>query len=116
MLARTAAGVLSDHFDTEVKIKTFYIKPNFSIYAEEIQVNDKKHNPMFYVGKMNAKLSIRDITKEYRLRNLDVEDILVNVVKYEGDDLMNISEMFASSKKKEKNTVTETSETVVIEE
>ena len=108
MLARTAAGVLSDHFDTEVKIKTFYIKPNFSIYAEEIQVNDKKHNPMFYVGKMNAKLSIRDITKEYRLRNLDVEDILVNVVKYEGDDLMNISEMFASSKKKEKNTAFKT--------
>ena len=103
MLARTAAGVLSDQFETEVKIKTFYIKPNFRIYAEEVQVNDKKHNPMFYVGKLNARLSIRDIAKEYRLRNLDVEDILVNVVKYEGDDVMNVSEMFASSEKKEKN-------------
>ena len=103
MLARTAAGVLSNRFETEVKIKTFYIKPNFRVYAEEVQFNDKKHNPMFYVGKLNARLSIRDITRELRLRNLDIEDILVNVIKYEGEDMMNISEMFASSEKKEKN-------------
>ena len=102
MLARTAAGVLSDKFETEVKIKTFYIKPNFRVYAEEVQFNDKKHLPMFYVGKLNARLSIRDITKELRVRSLDVEDLLVNIVKYEGDDKMNVSEMFSSSEKKEK--------------
>ncbi len=102
MLARTAAGVLSDKFDTEVKIKTFYIKPNFRIYAEEVQLNDKKHLPMFYVGKMNARLSLRDLTKELRFRSLDVDDLLVSLVKYEGDDKMNVSEMFASSEKKEK--------------
>ena len=102
MLARTAAGVLSDHFETEVKIKTFYIKPNFKIYAEEVQFNDKKHLPMFYVGKMNARLSLKDVAKELRFKSLDVEDLLVSVVKYEGDDLMNVSEMFASSEKKEK--------------
>ena len=102
MLARTAAGVLSDKFDTEVKIKTFYIKPNFTIYAEEVQFNDKKHLPMLYVGKVNARLSIRDIAKELRVRSLEVDDLLVSIVKYEGDDLMNISEMFASSEKKEK--------------
>lgn len=103
MLARTAAGVLSNRFETEVKIKTFYIKPNFRVYAEEVQFNDKKHNPMFYVGKLNARLSIRDITRELRLRNLEIEDILVNIIKYEGEDMMNVSEMFASSEKKEKN-------------
>ena len=102
MLARTAAGVLSDKFGTEVKIKTFYIKPNFRIYAEEVQFNDKNHLPMFYVGKMNARLSIRDIAKELRVRSLDVEDILVSIVKYEGDDRMNVSEMFSPSGKKEK--------------
>ena len=104
MLARTAAGVLSDKFDTEVKIKTFYIKPNFSIYAEEVQFNDKKHSPMFYVGKVNARLSIRDLAKELRVRNLEIEDLLVNIVTYEGDDMMNISEMFTSSSpEKDKN-------------
>lgn len=103
MLARTAAGVLSDKFDTEVKIKTFYIKPNFSIYAEEVQINDKKHLPMFYVGKLNARLSIRDIAKELRVRNLGIDDLLVNIVKYEGDDLMNVAEMFSSGEKKDRN-------------
>ncbi len=102
MLARTAAGVLSDKFETEVKIKTFYIKPNFRIYAEEVQFNDKNHLPMFYVGKMNARLSIRDIAKELRVRNIEIEDLLVSIVKYEGDDRMNVSEMFSSSEKKEK--------------
>ena len=102
MLARTAAGVLSDKFETEVKIKTFYIKPNFRIYAEEMQFNDKNHLPMFYVGKMNARLSIRDVAKELRIRNLEVEDLLVSIVKYEGDSRMNVSEMFSPSGKKEK--------------
>ena len=102
MLARTAAGVLSDHFDTEVKIKTFYIKPNFKIYAEEVQFNDKKHSPMFYVGRMNARLSMKDLTKELRVRDLSIEDLLVSIVEYEGEDKMNVSEMFASGNKKEK--------------
>ena len=102
MLARTAAGVLSDKFETEVKIKTFYIKPDFSIYAEEVQFNDKKHLPMFYVGKVSARLSIRDLTKELRVRSLNVDDLLVSLVEYEGDDDMNVSEMFSSSEKKEK--------------
>ena len=92
MLARTAAGVLSDHFETEVKIKTFYIKPNFKIYAEEVQFNDKKHLPMFYVGKMNARLSLKDVAKELRFKSLDVEDLLVSVVKYEGDDIEGLLE------------------------
>lgn len=103
MLARTVAGVLSDKYEAEVKIKTFYIKPNFRIYAEEVQFNDKKHNPMFYVGKVNARLSVRDISKEYRLRKLDIEDLLVNIVKYEDDYQTNVAEMFATAEKKEKN-------------
>ena len=103
MLARTVAGVLSDKYDTEVKIKTFYIKPNFRIYAEEVQFNDKKHNPMFYVGKLNARFSVRDVARELRIKSLEMDDILVNIVKYEGDEKMNVSEMFASSEKKEKN-------------
>ena len=102
MLARTVAGVLSDNLGTDVKIKTFYIKPDLSIYAEEVQINDKVHYPMFYVGKLNAKLSLRDISNEFRLKHVNIDDLLVNIVKYEGDDMMNVSEVFSSSEKKEK--------------
>lgn len=103
MLARTVAGMLSDKYETEVKIKTFYIKPNFKVYAEDVQINDKKHYPMFYVGKLSAGISLRDILQELRIRNLHIDDVLVNIVKYEGDDLTNVAEMFASAEKKEKN-------------
>ena len=50
--------------------------------AIDVYVNPKS------VGKLNARLSIRDITRELRLRNLDIEDILVNIIEYEGEDMM----------------------------
>ena len=83
MLARTAAAFLSDKLDTEVKIKTFYIKPDLRIHAEEVQINDKMHYPMLYVGTLNAKLSLRDLANELRVKNISIDDLLVNLVKYE---------------------------------
>ncbi|MBR5781274.1 MAG: translocation/assembly module TamB domain-containing protein [Bacteroidales bacterium] len=102
MLARTAAGVLSNKFDTEVKIKTFYIKQNFGIHAEEVQINDKKHYPMLYVGKLDVRLSLRDIAKELRVKKINIDDVLINLVKYEDEYVMNISELFASNNREEK--------------
>lgn len=100
MLARTGAGVLSNKFDAEVKIKTFYITPNLNIYAEEVQINDRKHMPMLYVGKLKAKFSLRDLTNDMRVRKIDIEDLLLNIVMYEGEDVMNISEIFSSKNEK----------------
>lgn len=102
MLARTAAGYLSNKLDTEVKIRTFYIKPDLRIHAEEVQINDKMHYPMLYVGTLNAKLSFRDLTNELRVKNISIDDLLVNIVKYEDSYLMNISELFAKSEDDEK--------------
>ena len=102
MLARTAAGFLSNRFDTEVKIRTFYIKPDLRIHAEEVQVNDKKHNPMFYVGKLDAKISLRDLANELRVRKINIDDVLINVVKYEDEYVTNIAEMFSSEEEREK--------------
>ncbi len=97
MLARTAAAFLSDKLDTEVKIKTFYIKPDLRIHAEEVQINDKMHYPMLYVGTLNAKLSLRDLADELRVKNISIDDLLVNLVKYEDSYVMNISELFPKS-------------------
>lgn len=102
MLARTAAGFLSDKLDTEVKIRTFYIKPDLRIHAEEVQINDKMHYPMLYVGYLDAKLSIRDLANELRVRNITIDDLLVNLVKYEDSYDMNISELFPKSEDGEK--------------
>ena len=101
MLARTAAAVLSNTLETEVKIRTFYVKPDLRIHAEEVQINDKMQNPMIYVGRLDAKLSLRDIATELRAKNVNVDDLLINLVKYEDEYSMNISELFASEKDKE---------------
>ena len=103
MLARSAAGFLSNQLDTEVKIKTFYIKPDLRIHAEEIQINDRKHLPMFYVGEFDAKLSLRNITDEYRIKDVIIDDVLFNLVKYENEYQTNLAELFGfDDDKKEK--------------
>ncbi len=100
MLARTAAGFLSNQLDTEVKIKTFYVKPDLRIHAEEVQINDRKHLPMFYVGKFDAKLSLRNITNEYRIKDVNIDDVLFNLVKYENEYQTNLAELFGSDDEK----------------
>ena len=99
MLARTVAGVLSNRLDTEVKIKTFYIKPDLSIYAEEVQINDRMHNPMFYLGEFNARLSLHDFSNEFRIGSVDVNDFLVNIVEYEGEDGTNFADVLTFPEK-----------------
>ena len=106
MFARSAAGLLSEMFETEVRIKTFYIQPDLSIHAEELQMNDRKNDTMFYVGTLDAKMSLRDlknIKTEPRIKNIYVDDVLVNIVRYENEQKSNIAEIFVGKEKKEKS-------------
>lgn len=96
MLARTVAGFFSNKLDTEVKIKTFYIKPDLRIHADEVQINDKMHMPMIYVGSLDARFSLGDFSEEIRIKNLDIDDLLLSMMVYEDDYIMNIAELFAS--------------------
>ena len=105
MLARTAAAVFSNKLGTEVKIKTFYIRPDLRIHAEEVQINDKKQNPMIYLGKLDAKLSLRDLVEEMRVGSINIDDVLVYLVKYQDEYKVNISELFASDKEREKKEI-----------
>lgn len=103
MLARTVAGFLSDQLGTEVKIKTFYISPNMDIHAEDVLFNDKYHNPLFAIGRLEAKLSLRDLASELRIREVHVKDMKGCIVKYEGETSTNIKDLFKKSSDKEKN-------------
>lgn len=103
MLARTAAGFLSDKFDTEVKIKTFYISSKMDIYAEDVLLNDKYHNPMIMIGELKADVSPRDLINGLKIRKIYLKDVTGNIVKYENDALMNITELFRSTSDKKKD-------------
>ena len=99
MLARSVAGYLSNKLDTEVKIKTFYISPDMRILAEDVLLNDKYHNTLFEIQRLDAKLSLRDLTNELRIREVYLKDITANIVKYEDADAMNVTELFKKSDK-----------------
>lgn len=99
MLARSVAGYLSNKLDTEVKIKTFYISPDMRILAEDVLLNDKYHNTLFEIQRLDAKLSLRDLANELRIREVYLKDITANIVKYEDADAMNVTELFKKSDK-----------------
>lgn len=93
MMARSLAGFLSNKVDTEVKIKTFYITPDMRIHAEEVMLNDKYHQPLFYIGNLDAKLSLRDFKNGLRVRSINLSDVNAFLVKYEGDKSMNLTQI-----------------------
>lgn len=106
MFARSAAGLLSEMFGTEVRIKTFYIQPDLRIHAEDLQMNDKNNDTMFYVGTVNVKMSLRElknVKNEPKIKSISIDDFLVNIVRYENDDKSNIAEIFGKKEKKDKN-------------
>ena len=100
MLARCGAGFFSKKFNTEVSIKTFYIKPDLRIHAEDLEMKDKKDSTMFYVGTINGKLFLRELSAEPFVKDLDIDNLFVNIVTYEGSNLSNVSEVFRKNENK----------------
>lgn len=94
MLARTAASYLSKRLGTEVYINTFYLAPDFSVYLKDVQLNDFEHYPMFKVGVFDAKTDISDFPK-IGFDGIFLQDVLVNMVKYDGSETFNVNEVFA---------------------
>lgn len=94
MLARTAASYLSKRLGTEVYINTFYLAPDFSVYLKDVQLNDFEHYPMFKVGVFDAKTDISGFPK-IDFDGIFLQDVLVNVVKYDGNETFNVNEVFA---------------------
>ena len=96
MLARSVAGYLSDKYGTEVRIKTFYVDSKLRVHAEDVMINDKMHYPMLCVDTLDAKINIRlrDIKDEWKVKDLYVSNLLVNLVKYKDDYKLNLSEIF----------------------
>ena len=72
------------------------------VHAEDVLLNDKYHNPMFVIGKLDADLSARDLFNELRVRELYLHDVTGKLVKYENDALINVADLFKRSSDKEK--------------
>lgn len=69
------------------------------IHAEDVLLNDKYHNTLFEIQNLDAKLSLRDLANELRIREIYLKDVTANIVKYENDKGMNVTDLFKKSDK-----------------
>lgn len=98
MIARSAATELSKRLNADVRIKTFYITNDGTICVENVYANDLYGYPLFKIGQMNAKISLSLNSDVLRFKNIYIKDVLGNIVKYEGDEKLNATELFAQMK------------------
>lgn len=102
LIVRSAAGFASKMFNTEVKIKTFYITPNFEVHLNGLQIKDLEEYPMFEIGEFRTKLALGD-NMGLRLREVYLKDALANLVTYEGNEMSNLAEILSQLPSKEKD-------------
>lgn len=98
MIARTAATELSKKLNADVRIKTFYITNDGTICIENVQANDLYGYPLFKIGQLNAKITLSFDSDVLRFKNIYIKDVLGRIVKYEGDQKLNATELFAQLK------------------
>ena len=93
MIARSLAGELSRKLNTDVKIRTFYINDNFRVHAEDVVFDDLDGYPMFRIGELDARFSPMIMFNEFIIKEIYLKDVLGRIVKYEGEDKLNINEI-----------------------
>lgn len=98
MIARSVAAELSKRLNADVKIKTFYIRNDGVICIDNVQVNDLYDLPLFRIGDLKAKMSPMILSGELKFKYIEIKDIWGNVVKYEGDDKLNVTQLFSQLK------------------
>jgi len=100
MIARSAAGFVSQKLNTDVKIKTFYVTPNLEIHLRGLQIKDLEKYPMFEIGEFRTKLALSEGIS-LRLREVYLNDALASLVTYEGNEMSNLAEILSQLPKKE---------------
>ena len=106
MIARSIAGEMSKKLNADVKIKTFFITDKLSLCIEDVAIDDLDGYPLFRIGRMDAKFSPMIVLNEIIIKELYFKDVLGRLVKYEGDESLNVSELFAqlgNGEKKDKD-------------
>ncbi|MBO7460101.1 MAG: hypothetical protein J6T53_04260, partial [Bacteroidales bacterium] len=93
MIARSLAGELSRKLNTNVKIRTFYITDNLGVRIEDAVFDDLDGYPMFRIGELDAKVSPMIVFNEIIIKDIYLKDVLGRIVKYEGEDQLNIKEI-----------------------
>lgn len=95
MIARSIAGELASKLETNVKIRTFYITEKMTVRMEDVVFDDLDGYPMFQIGILDAKFYPLLMRDDVRIKEVYMKDVLGRIVKYEGNNRINITELIA---------------------
>ncbi|MFT2008828.1 translocation/assembly module TamB domain-containing protein [Pontibacter sp. 13R65] len=92
-VVQKAAEYLSRTLDHQVTIDRVNIKFFRNVVLEKVQVLDYRNQEMFYLGSVDAEISLFSIFDPNTLHigTLELNEPRANLVKYEGTDSLNLS-------------------------
>ncbi len=90
--ARLSGAYLSNFFETEVTIGGLRISPLLDIDLEEVFIQDLHDDTLLYSKSMILEMGLPSIKKHIvRVKSINLNNAYLNLVKYEGDTLMNLN-------------------------
>lgn len=100
-LAQIGSVYLSEYLGTKVWFEKFLLSSDLRLEMENVHIFDHHHNTLISAKNISADYHlIRFDTDELPIDNLLVDSAFVNIVKYEGDERLNINTLidkFSSS-------------------
>ena len=96
-----ASEILSEKLGHEVSIERVDIAFFNRVILDKVKVLDYKNEVLFYVGKVEADISLFNIWKpnQLHLSNLTLEQPQANLVRYKGTNTFNLSSFMAAINK-----------------
>ncbi len=103
-IARSAAAYLSKEFNSEVRIGAFYIDLDLSLKLEDVYVGDQQGNTLLSAGSIKMRIFSYEFSKGLSIRDLAMHNIEFQLIKYEGEEDLNlqfITDYFSGGKDKD---------------
>ncbi len=92
-VVQKAASWLSKTLKHEVSIERVDIEFFSNVVLDKVMVRDYRENEMFYVGRLEADISLFSIfnPNELSIATLELQEPRANLIKYPGTDSLNLS-------------------------
>lgn len=92
--ARLSAELMSEKTGASFTIQRFSLGFKLQLVLEGVEVSDLHHNPMLKVSKIEIIPSSFNILKALKVRSVNLEKPLVNLVRYQGESEFNYQFLF----------------------
>lgn len=100
-IAGSISTSLSNQLNTKVYVGSFRFTLPFHVMINDIGIDDQRGNPFVHIGSLRTSLHEFNFRlSEFEFRNLNVDELKLNMVRYAGDTVMNfrfIADNFASA-------------------